>query len=232
MVLAQRYPDAYDGIAAGAPAIHFTELSSSIQWAQQVMNDLGQYPHSCELDALTAAAVIACDAQDGAEDGIVSRPKDCLARFDPFQLVGKAVNCTETSDTVKISEVAAAVANATWHGPRTTDGKQLWYGFSPGTTLTGNGPKAVGQPGVAITNCTSGTCTGEPNILGTLWLELFVQRDPDFDVGSLTHEGYDQLFHAGQEVYRSVLNTDDPDLRPFKKAGGKLITFHGIVSSY
>jgi hypothetical protein len=230
LMLAQQFPDAYDGIAAGAPAIHWTEFVPSVQWPQQVMNMLGDYPYSCEIDAITAAAILVCDGRDGVKDGIISQPEECLAHFDPFQLVGTMTNCTEAGGLVKISNTAAIVTNETWHGTRAADGKRLWHGLNPGTDLTGNNPKSYGQPGVAATNCTGGTCTGLPSILGQQWLQLFVARDPTFGFSNLTHEEFDRLFHASGQMYRSIISTDDPDLREFNKVGGKLITFHGMVS--
>jgi len=51
-MLAQRYPDAYDGIMAGAPGIYWPELLASGQWPQQVMKTLDSYPYGCELDTI------------------------------------------------------------------------------------------------------------------------------------------------------------------------------------
>lgn len=227
-MLAQRYPTAYDGIAAGAPAIYWNELFASLQWPQQFMNMMGSYPHGCELDAISAAAFSACDGLDGVVDGVITDADACLANFDPFRLVGTGVNCSETDSQIQISAAAAAVCNATWRGVSTADGRQTWYGLSPGADLTGN-KAANGQPGLVATNCSSGTCVGSPSILGSQWLQLFVAKDPDFSFGNLTHREFDRIVHASEQEFRSIINTDDPDLSAFRNAGGKMVSFHGLV---
>lgn len=68
-MLAQRYPTSFDGIATGAPAIYWNDIFPSFLWPQQFMNMLGEYPHACELQAITAAAVSACDGLNGVVDG-------------------------------------------------------------------------------------------------------------------------------------------------------------------
>jgi hypothetical protein len=219
-MLAQRYPTAYDGIAAGAPGIHWTQFFPTMLWPQQVMKTLGQYPHPCEIDAVTAAAISACDPMDGVVDGVIGDVDACLANFDPFSVVGQAIDCAEM-ETPAISSAAAAVANATWQGMRNAQGVHLYPGLSPGTDIS---------VGVAKTECTGGSCTGVPLPVAAQWTALFVARDANLDVSKLTHAEFDWLAHQGEQRYNSIIGTEDPDLSAFFNAGGKLITFHGLVS--
>ena len=194
------------------------------------MNSLGQWPYPCELDALTLAAISACDNLDGVLDGIISDPSGCLHEFNPFSLVGTPINCTTTNATLPISLAAASVANATWHGPRSPSGKSLWYGLTPGTDLTGNNPSSGGLPGNAITNCTSGTCTGIVNPLSGPYFSLLVAKgSPTFSLSNLTLSEFAALVHAGKQQYSSFFATDDPDLSAFRAAGGKMVSFHGTA---
>jgi hypothetical protein len=229
MQLAQRYPTAYDGIAIGAPALYLSQALPTIFWPQQVMNALNRYPYGCELDALTAAAIEACDGLDGVVDGIVSDPDACLATFDPFPLIGTAVpDCAQAGNaTVEISTAAAVLVNTTWHGMVTPVGKKVWHGFAPGTNLVTVG----GAPGIAATDCAGSTCVGAPSELATPWFTEFLARGhPDFDVGSMTYQEFDDLVHYGRQVYRAAIDTDDPDLSRFRDAGGKMVSWHGVVS--
>lgn len=189
-------------------------------WPQQYMNMIGEYPHACELTTITAAAVSACDGIDGVKDGIIGDVDACLDTFNPFDMVGRAINCSEAPE---VSHAAAAVVNATWQGMRNSQGVQLWPGLSPGTDLT---------VGVAATNCSTGSCRGVPLSIATQWLSLFVARDPDFDISNLSHYEFDWLAHQGRQKYNSIIGTDDPDLSAFRDAGGKLVTFHGLVSQH
>lgn len=235
MMLAQRYPKAYDGIAAGAPAIYWPELFASMQWAEVFMNDIRSYPHPCELTAITAAAVKSCDGLDGAVDGVISAPDECLARFDPIQSVGQPLNCTTAGAPKTISKTAAMVANAAWHGPFTRSGKRIWFGLSPGTDLNGQGPYSTGAPssnassflGLATTTCKDGVCTASTFPLSDFWVRYFLAKDPNFKTGAMTRAEYESFAHAARQEY-SWIGTDDPDLSEFKAAGGKLMSWHGL----
>ena len=231
-MMAQRFPDAYDGIAAGAPAIHWTESVPNIHWPQQVMNELRHYPYGCELDAITAAAVSVCDGLDGVRDGVISNPDDCLKTFSPFSVVGTKIQCAQLNNTeVAISKSAAEIASAAWRGITTADGTSVWHGIAPGADLTGNSPSSYGQPGIAATtNCTASGCVGAPNTIGLQWLQLFVEKNPEKDLSNLTRDEFLELVHASRQQYSSIIGTTDPDLTRFRDAGGKLISFHGLVS--
>lgn len=229
-MLAQRYPTAYDGIAAGAPALHWPNLASSVFYPQQFMNQLGEYPHGCELDTITAAAVTQCDGLDGVIDGVLGNIDACLELFDPFKLVGAPVtNCSDTSAPLHISTAAAKVVNATWAGMEAVNGKKLWHGINIGSDLTGNHPLSFNLRGTPTTECHNGTCTGAPSDLGTLWLQLFIAKDRNFNLSALSHKEFDRMVHIGQQQYNSLVATFDPDLSDFRDAGGKMVTFHGLV---
>jgi hypothetical protein len=229
-MLAQRYPNAYDGIAAAAPAINWVEFFPNIQWPQQVMNEMNQYPFPCELDALTTAAIAVCDGLDGVEDNIIGEAVECLNHFNPFSMVGTTIHCDQTGSSIDISKAAAVVANAAWTGMVTENGKSTWFGVLPGSDLTGTSPTSYGIPVIAGTNCTSESCVGLPNILGLQWLQLFVAKDPNLDFTNLTRKQFDRLAHLSKSTYDSVIGSSDPDLSSFREAGGKLVTFHGVVS--
>lgn len=63
------YPNNYDGILTGCPALNFPQLMVAMYWPQLVMNHLGAYPEACQFEAVKAAAVEACDELDGSRMG-------------------------------------------------------------------------------------------------------------------------------------------------------------------
>ncbi|KAH7174049.1 Tannase/feruloyl esterase [Fusarium flagelliforme] len=232
LMLAQRYPTAYDGIIAGAPAIHWTELFSYVQWPQQVMNELASYPPACEFDAITSAAFKACDGLDGVVDGVISKVDECLETFDPFTVVGEAIKCPQLNGTqVQISKSAAAAVNATWQGMPIFSGRQTYHGIAPGAQLTGTSSTSFGQPGLLSTDCTSGRCVADSSLLGVQWLQLFLAKNPELDLATLSRSLFQDLVHAGQQQYSSIVDTTDADLTRFRDAGGKMISFHGLADN-
>ncbi|KAL3443170.1 Tannase/feruloyl esterase [Aspergillus insuetus] len=221
-MFAQMYPDDFDGIVAICPAINWVQFIVADYWPQFVMNQLGVYPRTCELTAITKAAIAACDELDGVEDGIISLPGLC--DFDPHTLVGKTFDCA--GETATFNSAAAAVADAAWSGPRSSTGEWQWFGVGRDADLGG----------IAMTSCDdddderggSGSCQGSPFPIPTSWIRHFLKRDADFDVKTLTHDDWDELFYASVHQYQSVIGTSNPDLSAFRKRGGKMLSWHGL----
>jgi hypothetical protein len=214
LMLAQRYPKDYDGILALAPAINWVRFVVAEFWPQLVMNLLGVYPEQCEFQAITAAAIQACDALDGLTDGVISAPKLC--HFNPHTLVGRTYNCNGVNKI--FTDGAATIAEAAWEGPRSVTGSFQWYGINKDASFA-----------IASTSCSDSVCTGAPFSITTDWIRLFIKKNPDFDVRTITHEQYDAILHASIIEYTSFIDTSDADLSSFRAAGGKMITWHGLV---
>jgi hypothetical protein len=94
---AQRFPDDYDGIVAGAPANYWTHQSTAWVWegAALLPNPLS----IGQLKAITAAAVQECDAIDGLRDGLIDDPRRCT--FDPAGLARSGVLTVAQAEAVR-----------------------------------------------------------------------------------------------------------------------------------
>ncbi|KAL6706121.1 hypothetical protein ACN47E_006037 [Coniothyrium glycines] len=217
--LAQRYPDQYDGILAGAPAIFWNEFVMQMFWPQAVMNGLGEYPSPCELQAIEMASIEACDELDGLKDGIITAPKHC--NFNASTGVGKQYMCMSTMQNVTITKAAATVAQRTWDGSISPEGDFLWHGIDKGASF------AV----AANTTCSNGTCTGAPFIFPELWLKYFLTRDPSFDTLTVNTTNFESYMSQAVDLYDSVIGTSNPNLKQFSRRGGKLLVWHGLADT-
>jgi hypothetical protein len=204
---AQRFPDDYDGILAGAPAINWPKLHAEQLWGHVVMLDAKHVVPSCKFSAATAAAIDACDSSDGVKDGVIDEPVKC--EFDPKSLVG-----TSPQGCSAFSAADADVIRRIWQGPTRQNGGFLWYGLPRGApfSLSATG----GEP-----------LTGRPFPITLDWFRYFLLQDPKWEWTSITGDRYDRLFDQSVEQWNMVFGTDNPDLKAFRDRGGKLIAWHG-----
>jgi hypothetical protein len=233
LMLAQRYPTAYDGILSGAPAIYFPKLLVMHWFGQMMMSALDYYPKACELEALTRAAIQACDSMDGVEDGIISNEAAC--GFDPFPVSNPSLRapipCTmlyaddvhPITELVNISMSAAHIAYHLWGGAKGSTRRPDWHSVSHSSPLA---PWAK-------TKCfrANNTCEPDPSSLAIDWIQLFLYKDPSLSLADLVKRidlnELDRLFHQSSQEYGSFIGTDDPNLSAFAAVGGKLLMWHG-----
>jgi hypothetical protein len=206
---AQRYPQDYNGIVSGSPAINWQKLHPQQLWGPVLMNAIANPVPACKLTAATAAAVAACDSIDGVKDGVIGDPKRC--NYDPKQLIGTSAGESCGSFT----EADATVIQKLWEGPRRQDGSFLWYGLPKGADLnalwTSRGAPPKPQPmGITMD-----------------WFRYFLAQDPKLDGNSVTRDQYERFWDQSVEQYSAVIGTDNPDLTEFRNRGGKAIVWHG-----
>jgi len=207
---AQRFPNDYDGILAGAPANYWTHLlSSGVDVSKTLLGTPGGYIPAAKIPAISAAVLAACDGQDGVKDGIVSQPPLC--RFDPSKLLCKGA---ETDGCLTGPQVASL--KELYQGGRTSTGAQIFPGFSPGGEEGDGGWKGW------ITGAEPGDSEGSQYVNG--FFRFMVFNDPAW---SYKTADIDASLRAADEKMASVLNSNDPNLTAFQKRGGKLIVYHG-----
>ncbi|OJJ94948.1 hypothetical protein ASPACDRAFT_37114 [Aspergillus aculeatus ATCC 16872] len=210
LMLAQRYPTAYDGIAASAPAQSWTKFVSAVYYPLLMREWREVSPLACELNFLTAEAIAHCDPKDGVVDGIISNLTAC--DYSPYTSVNQTFHCSTLNRTIALSEGAAIIADAAWSGPRTRDGKFLWYGVNPGSDIS-----------------SYGSVPGQKSTQADVWFNLFVAKNASFETNKMTRAEYERAFHLASQEYTDFMDAADPDLSEFRKAGGKLITYHGMA---
>ncbi|MGH2851118.1 MAG: tannase/feruloyl esterase family alpha/beta hydrolase [Solirubrobacteraceae bacterium] len=219
---AERYPDDFNGIIAGAPEIIAGPLNAELQtWQYRVNTDANGNAilTSDKLAALHAAVIAACAGDDGTADGIITDPRSC--HFDPA-----SVECPGGTDTLScLTPAQVGVVRDIYQGVRDPGGQALypgglpygselaWAGFVIPATPAGGGP--VSSQAALVYGGLS---------LPYLRYQFLPpgQLGPDPSQWSFSDDGFHALF--------PVANTYDAmstDLSAFRAHGGKLIMWQG-----
>jgi len=210
LVEAQRFPDDYNGILAGAPANYWSHLLVSGLWDMQALtNDDASYIPPSKLPAIAEAVRRACDAEDGLADGILNDPRKC--RFQPETMLCKAGDGNQC-----LTEPQVTALEEIYQGPRDAQGKKIFPGFLPG---------AEEGPGGWLT-WILGSEKGK-SLIGAFTYGYFanmVYEKPDWNTKSADLR---EAVKLADEKTSAILNATDPNLAPFRAHGGKLILYHG-----
>lgn len=201
---AQRFPDDYDGIVAGAPTNNWTAMMFGRIWVgQATLSDPASYIPPAKYRMIHAAVLDACDAMDGVKDGVLNDPTSC--RFDPAVLACKEgadhPDCLTAPQVAAANRIYSPAAN-----PRT--GATIFPPMERGSELAWR--TLAGGP--------------EPIQLANDHFKFIVFENPDWDFRTLN---FDTDFTKAMQRDGSVLSATNPDLRPFFSHGGKLLQYHG-----
>ncbi len=170
------------------------------------LNGDGYIPPT-KLPAINAAVMTACDAKDGVTDGLLNDPRQC--QFDPAVLICKGAD----SDTC-LTEAQAGALKAIYAGPKDGSGRLYFPGFSVGSEDAGwiswiTGPMPRRSTGY---------------FFGSQFFANMVYEKAAWDYRTFNFEEGSRL---AETRTAAALNSIDPNLKPFKARGGKLIMYHG-----
>ena len=213
---ALRFPDDYDGIIAGAPALGW--INSIMPWGVAASRMQKKHPLTAEsLVLLAKNSKQRCDTLDGLEDGVISYPQACTLealKLDNLQ-------CKQGQEHGCLSEGQIETASFLYTGLKNDAGEVAYNGIYPGDEDQGDWMVWVtGVPGVPV------AAPGNPDtvyetsahIIGELYHE-----DPTFNI-----EEFDPINDQAELARIAVpVELPAPDFTPFHESEGKLIIYQG-----
>jgi hypothetical protein len=196
---AQRFPEDYDGILAGAPVYSWTNEMAGQAWNVRALRQIPEGALRKEkLTLLHQAVTKAC----AGVDGLIEDPRRCS--FDPGEIECK----TADSNSCLTAEEVAAV-HKLYDGPRTSAGVQIYPGLTRGGEAEWD------------------RLWSDPKHLGGSWEGFYSSMVFDNPAWDLATVNFDRDPALAKEKLGGILDPDNPDLSLFARRGGKLIVYHG-----
>ena len=200
---AQRYPNDYDGIIAGAPANYWTHLTAATVWVGAATHkDEASFIPPAKYRVIHDAVIKSCDAVDGLKDGLIDDPRRC--HFDPATVACQGADAPTCLTAPQVEAAKKIYGPAT--NPRTKEA--IFPGLEPGSEL-GWFLMAGGK---------------EPSEIGMAEFRNIVYHDANWDWRTFD---FDKGIALAEKVDNNTITANDPNLKPFFSHGGKLLMYHG-----
>ena len=220
LISAQRFPQDFDGILAGAPLVDYVNTFTQGLWLGRILQatplTLGK------VETVGKAVYARCDGKDGLVDGLIEDPRKC--DFDPVRDVRRCAADNDGDDC--LTEPQATVVAQVYNGMH-DGGRKLHVGYSPGgepagLAFTGDDTAQSGWDRWLIVQ------PGEQSIMhefGEAFVKYlaFAKADPEYDANAFVfHKDIPKLGDA-----RRLYDATEPNLTSFRTSGGKLLMYFG-----
>ncbi|RDW77182.1 carboxylic ester hydrolase-28 [Coleophoma cylindrospora] len=200
----QDYPEVFDGVVVGAPALYFPALTS---WSGTFYTILGNSSSDTFVSADLWVAVNTeimnqCDGIDGVMDGIIEDTLLCNFRPEAMQCAPGVNNSTTCLTSAQVGAVRQVFTD--YYG---LDGLLVFPKMQPGSELLA---RYIYYGGTDFSYTTD-------------WFRYVVYEDPSWDPASYTRA--DAKAAIDQNPFNAM--TGNGDLSAFQKHGGKVLHWHG-----
>lgn len=206
MLASQRYPELFDGIVVGAPAMRTGDSNLGVEYTQVLLNRaapkgpdgkpiMSQVLTDADRQTILNGMLAQCDALDGLEDGIIENVAQC--RFQPSKL-----QCAGDKQDGCLSGGQVAALEQGFAGPFDKAGYPIYapMAFDTGVVATPMGYLPTGTPGPF----------GPPSDA--------TEIDLDARIYAIRNDAGQRLIDTN---YWTNLNT-------FLDRGGKILFYHGV----
>ncbi|MFD1795544.1 tannase/feruloyl esterase family alpha/beta hydrolase [Paracoccus aurantiacus] len=218
---AMRFPDDFDGVIAGAPAMLFQVQNTLYHGWMAASNydaDGEVILTSSKLPALHAAVVAACDESDGVTDGLIAQP--ALCSFDP-QSIACAADAAENDQCLSPAQVE--VVRKFYAGPQDAES---------GAYLTAGQPQYGSElewQGVYVADNADSELFSQMIVDPVLKYLAFDPARPEMELADLK---FTEATLTELRTRHPFFDATNPDLSAFEAAGGKLIMWHGLADPH
>ncbi|MCW2390740.1 feruloyl esterase [Sphingobium sp. B1D7B] len=209
MLAAQRYPELFDGIVVGAPAMRTGNSNLGMSYAQVMFNQAAPKDDKgtplidrtfspTDRQLILKGLLNQCDGLDGLKDGMIENVGQC--RFQPARL-----QCTGAKADSCLSKAQVEALERAFAGPRDKSGYPLYAPVPFDTGIVDTSGPVSGY----IT-------TGAPGVFGPPLRDLTI--DLDARINEVRNNAQQRLTDTS---YWTNLNT-------FLDKGSKILFFHGV----
>ncbi len=242
LMVAQRYPEDYDGIISNVPIVNFSTLMLAPEFIRIQEKPLTNWVTPAKVNTITAEFLRQCDSLDGLYDGIINNYIDSRIIFNVNDGVGPsdpwaALRAPNGIDPDPNDETASA---------KLTDGQiktlELTYSTYNFSTPLANGVNSFGMWLPNIQPDAYGLITGVryrgqegADESAPMHTHLGVVGVTGFLMQNLSANPLDYIeggrWNPRREELSDWLDATDPDLSAFYKHGGKLIVTIGTADN-
>ncbi|KAH8195699.1 hypothetical protein TruAng_010130 [Truncatella angustata] len=201
---AEMFPEDFDGIVAGAPAVDFNNLYSwraSFFPLTGASSDYNFISASMWNTTIHEEVLRQCDEIDGVKDGIIEDPTVC--HFDPQALLCQGDSSTNCLNSTQVEIVGKVYSDYLW-----PNGSVVFPGMQPGSEI----------------QAATGLYSGRRYAPSYDWFRFAVLEDPDWNASTYTIADA----AIADEKDPGNVQTWPSSLATFEDAGGKIVSFHGM----
>jgi Tannase and feruloyl esterase len=217
LISAQRFPEDFDGIVAGAPVLDFSGTMIGYVNSQRALSAAPLSPE--KLKIVADAVYDRCDVIDGLRDGLIDDPRRCAFKTSDLP------RCPNDADGPSCFTSAQLHALDAIYAGVSRNGVAIAPGWPVGAEVAAPAPNGRLTPGWMLWFASGPNGRPIQALFGETFFKYlaFGRPNPDYDWTTFNVEtDYDKL-----QAARSALDATDPDLSRFKARGGKIVSYFG-----
>jgi feruloyl esterase len=214
LILAQRFPDDFDGIVAGAPVLNFSGTMTGFACTAQALS-AAPIPYA-KLATLADRIYTLCDDKDGLKDGLIDDPRRCA-----FSASRDLPRCAAGGDNDKCFTDAQIATLEKIYSDIKSQGKRIFPGWPVGAEVAGANGRSGWDNWIVRE-------TGDKTISYTFAESFFRHMAFPRKEQGIELRAFDVERDAPRlEWIHTILDATDPNLTAFRDRKGKLLMYFG-----